>query len=325
MQVSIDILLSKEKLPYCYTNHVFKLTIMKYLWGTTLLWAFSFSLIGVYLAGQVDPYFSVWTRTLLAFLVFLPFLLRSRTDLKTAIKLCGIGALQLGCMYLFYYRSFLYLKVPEVLVFTIFTPVYITLLSDFLDRHFSLSYLLTATLAVCGTAVIRYSGLSHNFITGFLLVQGANICFASGQVFYRRMLLKQETQIPQHTTFGYFFLGALIVSSVAWGMFGGSAYPETSLQWGVLIWLGVGASGIGYFFWNRGATQVNTGALAIMNNAVIPLGLIVNLLLWNQSVNLLRLVAGGSIMVLALLLNEWIIRHRSKQTYALKNATTKGV
>ena len=49
---------------------------MNYLIGVTLLWSFSFSLIGVYLAGQVDAYFSVLTRIALASLVFLPFLRR---------------------------------------------------------------------------------------------------------------------------------------------------------------------------------------------------------------------------------------------------------
>ena len=47
---------------------------MRYLFAVTLLWAFSFSLIGVYLAGQVDAWFSVLIRIALATLVFLPFL-----------------------------------------------------------------------------------------------------------------------------------------------------------------------------------------------------------------------------------------------------------
>ncbi|GAL25047.1 putative acetate efflux pump MadN [Vibrio variabilis] len=46
---------------------------MGYLYSVTLLWAFSFSLIGVYLAGQVDSWFSVLMRVVLAALVFLPF------------------------------------------------------------------------------------------------------------------------------------------------------------------------------------------------------------------------------------------------------------
>ena len=46
---------------------------MAYLFTVTLLWAFSFSLIGVYLAGQVDAWFSVLIRVALATLVFFPF------------------------------------------------------------------------------------------------------------------------------------------------------------------------------------------------------------------------------------------------------------
>ena len=46
---------------------------MIYLILVTILWAFSFSPIGVYLSGQVDAYFSVWIRVALALLLFLPF------------------------------------------------------------------------------------------------------------------------------------------------------------------------------------------------------------------------------------------------------------
>lgn len=41
---------------------------------TTILWAFSFSFYGEYLAGHVDSYFAVLVRVGLAALVFLPFL-----------------------------------------------------------------------------------------------------------------------------------------------------------------------------------------------------------------------------------------------------------
>jgi hypothetical protein len=37
-----------------------------------------------------------------------------------------------------------------------------------------------------------------------------------------------------------------------------------------------------FFFWNKGVTKVNTGSLAIMNNALIPVGLIINLVIWNK-------------------------------------------
>ncbi|MGB5445759.1 MAG: EamA family transporter, partial [Psychromonas sp.] len=87
---------------------------MFYLLGVTVLWAFSFSLIGVYLAGQVDAWFSVLIRISLATIVFLPFLRIRQVAAKTALKLMAIGAVQLGLMYVFYYQSFLFLSVPEV-------------------------------------------------------------------------------------------------------------------------------------------------------------------------------------------------------------------
>ena len=76
---------------------------MTYLIAVTLLWAFSFSLIGVYLAGQVDPYFAVLLRIALAVLVFLP--LTKKQPPGFAARLMLLGAVQLGIMYLFYYQE----------------------------------------------------------------------------------------------------------------------------------------------------------------------------------------------------------------------------
>ena len=72
---------------------------------TTILWAFSFSLIGEYLAGSVDSYFSVLMRVGLAALVFLPFLRTRGQSLKTILLYMLVGAMQLGIMYLFSFRA----------------------------------------------------------------------------------------------------------------------------------------------------------------------------------------------------------------------------
>jgi len=277
---------------------------MSYLVLVTGIWAFSFSLIGVYLAGQVDSYFAVLTRTFLAALVFIPFLKRSWLTKKLALQLMAIGAIQLGIMYIFYYQSFLLLTVPEVLIFTIFTPIYITLYYDLLARRFTPLYLFTAILSVLGAALIRYDHLTSDYILGFFVVQGANICFAIGQVAYKQLMAKQDVQPPHLAIFGCFHVGALLVSVISWLLFGHAKYPTEPTQWGILLWLGAGASGLGYFLWNKGATLVNAGALAIMNNALIPAGLLVNLLIWNRDANIPRLLAGGAIIFIALLINE---------------------
>jgi len=137
---------------------------MTYLFAVTLLWAFSFSLIGVYLAGQVDAWFSVLMRIGLATCVFLPFLHWRKTPKALALKLMAIGAVQLGVMYSFYYHSFLYLSVPEVLLFTVMTPLYITLLNDILEKRFNAKFLLAAMLAIVGAVAIRYEGIDERII-----------------------------------------------------------------------------------------------------------------------------------------------------------------
>ncbi len=282
---------------------------MAYLIGITCLWAFSFSLIGVYLAGQVDSYFAVLTRVVLAALVFLPML--RRIPPRLAVQLMALGAVQLGLMYVFYYRSFLLLSVPEVLIFTILTPVYVTLIHDIMQGRFSYRYLVSAVLAVIGAAIIRYNGIGSQVLIGFLVVQGANICFALGQVGYKVLMERNTLDLPQRAIFGYFYLGALIVAIISWFLFGNPAkLPTTGLQWAILMYLGVVASGLGYFLWNKGATLVDAGTLAIMNNALVPAGLIVNLLIWNRDANLLRLSVGGAVLLLSLFVHNYWSKSR---------------
>jgi len=286
---------------------------MRLLTLVTFIWAFSFSLIGVYLAGKLDSYFAVLIRVALASLIFLPF---TNFSLPThfKLKIMGIGVIQIGLMYLFFYKSFLFLSVPEVLLFTIFTPIYVTIIYDLLKGTFNPLYIATAALAVLGAYVIKSSQINPGFFTGFMMVQGANICFALGQVLYKKLLEdKALRDIKQSTIFGYFHFGALAISTAAFLLFGNmEKITPDATQWAVLIWLGVVASGLGYFLWNRGATQVDAGILAIMNNAVVPLGLIVNLLLWGKEINYTHLLIGGGLILLALYLHKVILERKGK-------------
>ena len=273
---------------------------MSLLWLVTLMWAFSFSLIGVYLSGEVDDYFSVFVRTALALLLFVPLLARARPGLGLALRLAGIGAVQIGLMYLFLFHAFAHLSVPELLLFTTLTPLYVTLIDErILGRHrLPAAWWLAAGLAVAGAVVIRYDGLGSQALTGFLLIQGANLCFAFGQVWYKRTRLPET--MSQIQVFGWFFLGGVVVSGAALALFGDfDRLPQGGIQWGVLLWLGLGASGLGYLGWNLGARRVNTGQLAAMNNMLIPAGILVNVLIWNRDADWARLLLGGGIIVLA--------------------------
>ena len=277
---------------------------MYYLIFVTIVWSFSFSFIAVYLSGQVDTWFAVVMRVLLAFITFIPFLRFKNVSIKQMLLLMGVGACQLGIMYFFYFNSFQYISVPEVLLFTIFTPIYVTIIYDLLQGHrLRLNYLLTAIIAVIGAAIIRYDHISRDFIIGFLLIQGANIVFALGQVGYKRIM--ELYPLPQHQAFAWVYFGAIVVATIGWLLFGNAdKLPTTQLQWGIIIWLGVIASGLCYFLWNLGATKVDSGTLAIMNNLVIPAGILVNVVIWHQSIDWGRFTVGSAVIVFALILHH---------------------
>ena len=62
--------------------------------------------------------------------------------------------------------------------------------------------------------------------------------------------------------------------------------------------------------WNKGACMVNAGALAVMNNVLVPAGLVVNILIWNRDVDLVRLSIGGGVILLSLWVNETWVKKR---------------
>ncbi|CRQ49764.1 carboxylate/amino acid/amine transporter [Pseudomonas aeruginosa] len=272
---------------------------MRYLLFVTVLWAFSFNLIGEYLAGQVDSYFAVLTR------VLLPLTRWRGVEPRFVGGVMLVGALQFGITYVCLYLSFNVLTVPEVLLFTVLTPVHVALFDDLLNRRFNFWALAAALVAVLGAAIIRYDGITGEFLQGFLLLQLANATFAAGQVLYKRLVRKYPSELPQRQRFGYFFVGALLVALPAWLLFGDpQRLPAGELQWGVLVWMGLLATALGQFWWNKGATEVDAGTLAVMNNLHVPVGLLLNLLIWNQHADLPRLALGGAVIVASLWVNR---------------------
>ncbi|EEG09978.1 DMT family transporter [Pseudogulbenkiania ferrooxidans] len=285
---------------------------MRYLLAVTLLWAFSFSLIGHYLAGQVDSDFAVLLRVLIAAAVFFPFTQWRGLPGRLVGGFWLAGALQFGVTYLCLYRSFSVLTVPEVLLFTVMTPIYVTLLDDALARRFNRWALLAAVVAVGGGVIIRFQPLAGEYLVGFLLLQLANLTFAAGQVLCRRLLQQHPVAQPLYCYFGHFFLGALLLALPSFLLFGdASRLPHTALQWGVLVWMGLFATALGMYWWVKGSVEVSAGTLAILNELHVPAGLLVNVLIWNRDADLPRLALGGGVIFASLWLNrrgrlEWV-------------------
>ncbi len=280
---------------------------MSLLLLASLVWAFSFGLIKGQLAG-VDSTAVAVLRLLCALLVFLPFFRRRQLTTGNRVRLALIGAVQFGLMYVLYLRAFALLQAYEVALFTIFTPVYIALLDAAIAKRWQPRHLLAALLALVGAAVLLWrSTLSSHLATGFILVQFSNLCFAAGQLAWKREQARLGG-VRQSEVFALLFAGALAATSLV-SLFT-TDWTGLRLTWpqaGVIAYLGVIASGCGLFWWNLGATRVNTGTLAAFNNAKIPLAVAVSLIFFGETANLPRLLLSGGLMLGAIAIAEgWL-------------------
>ncbi|PKO15272.1 MAG: EamA family transporter [Chloroflexi bacterium HGW-Chloroflexi-10] len=288
---------------------------MIYLLVVSLLWAFSFGLVKNQLAG-LDANFIAAARLLVSLVVFLPFLRIKGLPRRQTAQLLMVGAIQYGIMYVAYNYAFQYLKAYEVALFTIFTPLYVTLINDGMRRKLHWVSLVATVLAIAGTAIVKRGGIiESNILMGFLIVQISNLGFAYGQIYYKEIMNTLDAkEFNNRQVFGLLYLGGFLTAALSAAVFTPwQSFTITSNQILVLLYLGAIASGLGFFLWNVGARQVNNGALAIFNDLKIPLAVVVSLLFFGEQANVINLVLGGLIVVGALFLNEWGIK-RQQQT-----------
>jgi len=142
-------------------------------------------------------------------------------------------------------------------------------------------------------------------LNGFLLVQVANLCFAYGQTRYRAVAAQLPAGVGDGECFGLLYLGAAGVTGLCSLIT--TDMSSIALSWDqlwVLLYLGIVPSGIGFFLWNVGARQVNAGTLAAMNNAKVPLAVLVAVIAFGESPAWLPVLAGGLALTAAVLLAE---------------------
>jgi drug/metabolite transporter (DMT)-like permease len=271
---------------------------MIYLLAVSLLWAFSFGLVKG-LAG-LDSSAVALVRLAVSLAVFAPFLRGAGLGAAAALRLALVGAVQFGAMYILYLRSYAHLHAFEVALFTITTPVFVALADALLERRWLARYFAAAALSVAGAAVVLWRSVDDPAVLGgFVLVQLSNVCFAVGQVAWRRERARIPAAASDSSIFALPLAGALALTaavslpSTDWRLF-----APTPSQWASIGYLGAGASGLGFFLWNKGATRVNAGSLAVFNNAKIPLGIACSILVFGERADLARLCAGAALMAL---------------------------
>jgi drug/metabolite transporter (DMT)-like permease len=278
--------------------------IMAYLLIVSFIWGFSFVIIKSTLVS-LDSNFVSFVRMLLSFVFFLPLIRPAGIRLSDKLQLMLIGGVQFGLMYVAYVASYQYIPAHVIALLTTTTPLFVTVFNDFYEKNIHKAFFLAALLAVAGGAVIKLpeQPLSAS-LYGILLLQISNAAFAYGQIAYRR-LMDSRGIAQDHKVFGFMYGGGIFVTGIfslaATDFHHLSVQPQ---QWVALLYLGIIASGLCFFLWNLGARKVNEGALAVMNNLKIPVGVIASLALLRESTDYLRLLIGCTLLASALWINR---------------------
>jgi drug/metabolite transporter (DMT)-like permease len=268
--------------------------------AASLIWAFSFGLIKTQLAPY-DPRTVAFLRLLLSALAFSPFL-RRPGGWRMPVRFAALGALQFGLMYLFYLAAYRYLPAYGVAVATIFTPFYVVAIEAAFVRRWMPRHTLAAVLAVLGAAVVRFDTVAVGALAGFLLVQGSNLCFAAGQVIYRRWRRASSRRGPAGADdLAWMYVGAAGLTGAANFVAGSPpSFRLTAEAWAVIVYLGLLPTAAGFYLWNRGAVRTNAGILAVCNNLKVPLAVAVAWGVFGEEADHVRVVVGLAFIVTAL-------------------------
>jgi drug/metabolite transporter (DMT)-like permease len=282
---------------------------MIYLLLVSIVWGFSFVIMKSTLVS-LDPNFVSFSRMLISFVFFLPCIRPAGIPLSDTLRLMLIGGVQFGLMYVTYVASYQYIPAHAIALLTATTPLFVTMIGDLYDNKIHKTFLFAALLAVAGGAVIQLPErpLSAT-LRGILLLQISNAAFAFGQIAYRRLMNSRGVG-QDYRIFGIMYGGGMLVTG-AFSM-ATTDFVHLSLQprqWIALLYLSVIASGICFFLWNLGARKVNEGALAVMNNFKIPIGVIASLAILRERTQYPRLLAGCALFAIALWINS---RHKNQ-------------
>ena len=265
---------------------------MLYLTIVSILWSFSFGIIKFGLTG-VDSIFISFFRSLIAFIFFSSLTLYNIKKFTFDTKLIIIGAIQFGLMYVFYIQSYQYLPAYLIATFTITTPIFVVLFSQALMKEsFSKNGILSVILVLIGSLMMRFNLANPlDYWFGFILIQCANMFFASGQIMFKKWHTENSDKDIVHN-FSQMFFGATIVTSLFYFQTLDVQNILSTTNLLSLIFLGLCSTGIGFLLWNIGATKVSNTRLAIMNNVVIPLALLNSFFIFGEDINILLFMPG---------------------------------
>lgn len=276
---------------------------MKELIVTVFIWGFSFALSKKAL-NAIGAFELVAVRLTLAFLTIAlinRLQVRSQAS-KQSLMSFVIGAFEFAGTYLLYTLSLRYLPSGVVATLTLLTPFLTYLIGLPLGvDHFSMRALFCTILSFFGAALAipsNWSALTFDsdMRFGVMLITLSNLMFAFGNVLVARM--SQQNKFSNQITgqaMGWGALVALVVNL----FLPQPNFPPLDFQfWLLPVYLGVVATGLGFYLWNQGVKKVSSTKAVLVGNFKAPLAVVFGSLWLNESIPL-NLVIGLILLLLA--------------------------
>jgi drug/metabolite transporter (DMT)-like permease len=216
-----------------------------------------------------------------------------------------IGLFEFAGTYIFYTWSLRYLPSGIVGTLTLLTPVFTYLASLVAGiAGLNVRFFAAIFLSVFGAALclpVEKSFSSFQFTAPVLIGVGfitlSNILFAIGNVFITRLNLKNRWS--DEITYQALAFGALISLVVC------IFTPHESIErlshlkvWLLPFYLGIVATGVGFYLWNRGVKKVSATPASLIGNFKAPFSLLWGALLLGEKLSF-QIFAGLALLILA--------------------------
>lgn len=277
---------------------------MLYLIIATICFSLSFGLIKTNLVSLPSE-FVVFSRLLIATLLFLPFAKKLNT--KKNIIAFVIGIIQFGIMYLCFIKAFTFLQGNEVAILTTTTPIFVALWSIIFGEKFKFIYIICILMSVIGAGIIVWQNMTFDMIVkGVILMESSNCAFALGQVLWKKFISDTSAKYIASAYLGatLFVLPFLLINT---NIFSISINLKQILS---ILYLALIPTGFGFWLWNKGSISVKYSTLAVMNNLKIPLAVLFSIFIFHEKIVTINFLIGGSIILLSIILLHYVIKNK---------------
>ncbi|MFH1875250.1 MAG: EamA family transporter [Pseudomonadota bacterium] len=258
------------------------------IWLVTLCWGLSFPLARI-LVGEMNPLWITFFRfflgggTLFIYAVFRT----SWADFKKQpwSLILFLAVFEFFLMYFLYLSSLKYLPASKVAALTLTTPAIILLFDSFFRKRLpGIKIIFPVILAVLGALALYNRNVASNFnpyaqLFGFALILGSNACFAFANVIMRPKL--QASSLP---VISLAQLLAAFMSGLASLSLVGLPGKLSLTNWGILFYLSVVATGLGFWFWNRSINKLGALYPSLISNLKAPIAAIFSMIILSELV-----------------------------------------